>query len=139
MLRKVLAKERMTGAKMKANIPATLNPGTNREANQKHNPLITKENAPKLRILRGKDNKEIIGLIPALTMPMLAAAIKAAGKLAILTPEKMISTTNKLRVVAKIVKSELNIIVDSCIFWFLFNFLNPIQSSICNISRYIRS
>jgi len=115
-LRKVLTKERITGATMKANIPTTLNPGTTKEANQKHNPLTTKENAPKLRIFRGKDNKETTGLIPAFTIPMLAAAIKAAGKLAILTPEKMISTTNKLRVVAKIVKSDLNIIiVDSCI------------------------
>lgn len=37
------------GAKINANKPATLNPGTNREANQKQKPLTTKENAPKVQ------------------------------------------------------------------------------------------
>ena len=98
------------GAIIKASIPATLNPGTNTEASQKHKPLITKVNAPKLRIFRGRDNKDIIGLTPELTMPITNAAIKAAGKLAKFTPVKMISTTRRLKVVAKIVKNEPNII-----------------------------
>ena len=98
------------GATIKANKPATLNPGTKSEANQKHKPLITKENAPKLKILMGKDNKDITGLTATLMIPMTAAANKAAGKLAMLTPENIISTTNKLRAVAKMAKNEANII-----------------------------
>jgi hypothetical protein len=42
-------------------------------------------------------------------MPIAAAAIKAIGKLARLTPGKIISTTNKLRAVAIRVKSVPNI------------------------------
>ncbi len=110
LLRKVLTKERITGARIKANKSATLNPGTNNEANQKHKPLTTKENVPRLRILRGRDNKDITGLTPALTIPITNAAIKATGKLAIFTPGNIISTTKRLSAVAKIVKSEPNII-----------------------------
>ena len=110
LLRKVLTKDRIIGAKIKASKPETLNPGTKREANQKHKPLTTKENAPRLRILRGKDNKDITGLTPTLNNPITNAATKAAGKLAKFTPEKIISTTKRLSAVAKIVKSEPNII-----------------------------
>lgn len=110
LLIKVLTKDNKTGARMKANMPATLNPGTTNEASQKHNPLTTKENPPKVTILSGKDSRETTGLTPAFTTPMLAPAIKAAGKLAMLTPEKIISTTNRLRAVAKIDKSELTMI-----------------------------
>lgn len=95
---------------MKANNPATLNPGTSNAANQKHKPLITRVNAPKLKILIGNDRKDSTGLTPELIAPITTAAINAAGKLAMFTPEKIISTTNKLRAVAKIVKSEPNMI-----------------------------
>ena len=91
---------------MKDSRPATLNPGTKIEANQKHKPFTTKENAPKLRIVSGKDNKDIIGLIPAFTKPIPKAAIKAAGKLAKSTPGNTISTTKRLSAVANKVKSE---------------------------------
>lgn len=94
------------GATIKAIIPETLKPGTNSEANQKHRPLITSENPPKLRILSGRESKEITGLMPELTKPITSPAAIAAGKLAKLTPEKIMSTTKRLRAVAKIVNSE---------------------------------
>ena len=97
------------GATINAINPATLNPGTNREANQKHKPLMISENPPKVTILRGKDNKDNTGLIPALTTPILAPAINAAGKFARLTPGKIISTTKRLKAVARTDKSEPNI------------------------------
>ncbi len=97
------------GAKINAKNPATINPGTNREANQKHKPLTTKENAPKVKIVAGKERIEIMGLTPILTIPMIKAAAIAAGKLAKSTPGKIISTTNKLRAVASIVNSFPNI------------------------------
>jgi hypothetical protein len=110
LFKKVLTTDKITGAKIKAINPLTLKPGTRIEANQKHKPLTTNENAPKLRIFRGKDAKERIGLIPELTIPIAAAAIKAAGKFAKFTPGKIISTTNKLRAVANKVKSVANIV-----------------------------
>jgi hypothetical protein len=110
LLRKVLTAESSIGATIKAINPPTRKPGTNREANQKHRPFTTKENPPKVRILMGKDNKDTTGFTPALTRPILAPAIKAAGKLAMLTPGNMISTTKRLRAVAKTAKSEPNII-----------------------------
>ena len=96
----------MIGATIKAIKPATLNPGTNKEASQKHSPLMTSENAPKLKMFMGRESKEITGLTPPLISPITTAATKAAGKLAMLTPEKMISTTSKLRVVASIANKE---------------------------------
>ena len=107
---KVLTKESSTGARKKESKPTTLNPGTNNEASQKHNPFTTRENAPKLRMFIGRDSTEITGLTAALTTPMLAPAIKAAGKLAKFTPGKIMSTTKRLRAVAKMVKSEPNMI-----------------------------
>ena len=98
------------GATINAINPATLNPGTTSEANQKHKPLIINENAPKLRIFKGRDSIDNTGFRPEFTIPMLTAANRAAGKLAIFTPEKIISTTKRLKVVAKIVKNELNIV-----------------------------
>ena len=122
-----MTKDRITGAKIKANKPTTLKPGTKSEANQKHRPLTTKENAPRLRIFRGKDNKDIMGLTPVLINPITNAAIKAAGKLAIFTPEKIISTTRRLSAVARIVKSEPNIICQ---------FLNCLRKTKLIISFY---
>ena len=44
------------------------------------------EKPPKLRIFRGMDNVDKIGLIKALTPPIAAAAIKAAKKVDKFTP-----------------------------------------------------
>ena len=106
LLKKVLTKESITGANINDNKPTTLKPGTKIEANQKHKPLTTKENVPKLNIFSGKENNETTGLTPALITPILTPAISAAGKLAIFTPENIISTTKRLNAVVKIVKSE---------------------------------
>ena len=94
---------------IKASNPATLNPGTNKEASQKHKPLITKVNAPKLRILIGKDINDKNGLTALFIIPITTAATIAAGKFAKSTPGKIISTTNKLKAVANKVKSVPNI------------------------------
>jgi len=110
---KVLAIERITGAAIKAIKPATLKPGTKREASQKHKPLTTSENAPKLKMFKGRDSKEITGLMPELTAPITNPANIAAGKLAKLTPGKIISTTNKLSAVARTVKSEPNMFFET--------------------------
>ena len=83
----------------------------NKDASQKHKPLIIREKPPNVKMFRGKDSRDNTGLTPALITPMLTAAIRAAGKLAILTPEKIISTTKRLRVVARIAKSEPIIIL----------------------------
>jgi hypothetical protein len=99
----------MTGAKIKAIKPLTPNPGTKIDASQKHKPLTTREKVPKLKRLSGNDKTEIMGLIPELTKPIAVAAIKAAGKLANLTPGKIRSTTSKLKAVANKVKSVLSI------------------------------
>lgn len=106
---KVLTKDRIIGATTKATNPPTLKPGTTIEANQKHKPLTTKENAPKLKIFKGRESMETTGLIPVLTAPTTKPANMAAGKLSNLTPGKMISTTKRLSAVAKTVKSEPNI------------------------------
>jgi len=103
---KVFAIDRIIGAAMNAIRPATLKPGTNREASQKHKPLIINENAPKLRTFRGRESKDITGLIPELTPPITNPASIAAGKLARLTPGKIMSTTKRLSAVARTVKSE---------------------------------
>ena len=106
LVKKVLTKDKSTGAKINDNKPATLKPGTKIEANQKHKPFTTKENVPKLRILSGKDSKDITGLIPVLTTPIPNAAINAAGKLAKSTPGNIISTTKRLRAVDSNVNNE---------------------------------
>jgi hypothetical protein len=111
LLRNVLTIERITGARIKDTKPATLKPGTKRAANQKHKPLTTKEKVPKLKILRGRDNSDITGFTPELTKPITSAATKAAGKFAKFTPGKIISTTKRLKAVAKMVKNEPNIIL----------------------------
>jgi hypothetical protein len=95
------------GATIKAINPLTANPGTKIEASQKHKPLITSENEPKLTKLRGRDSADKAGLTEELTAPITTPAIRAIGKLASLTPGKIISTTNKLKAVASIVKSVL--------------------------------
>lgn len=113
LLRNVLAIERIMGAAIKAIRPETLKPGTNSDANQKHKPLITKENAPRLRMFKGKDKSESVGLTLELNKPITNPAIIAAGKLARLTPGKIISTTKRLRAVAKTVKNAPNIFIFS--------------------------
>ena len=105
----VLTKDRTTGARINAAIPCTPNPGTRTAASQKQKPLIINENAPKLTKFNGKDRVDKIGLIELLRKPIAAAAINAAGKLAISTPRKMISTTSKLSAVANTVKKVGNI------------------------------
>lgn len=111
----------MMGANRNANIPLTLNPGTRTDANQKHNPLTTKEKPPRVRIVIGKDKREMTGLTSALTAPMDNPAIKAEGKLAKLTPGKIISTTNKLRAVANNINKFPSIV-------FSYNFIKSILS-----------
>ena len=105
LLKKVLTKDKRTGARINASNPATLNPGTKTEASQKDTPLTTNENAPKLNKLSGRDRVDKIGLINELTAPMETAAIKATGNVARSTPGKTISTTSRLSAVASKVKS----------------------------------
>lgn len=88
---------------MKAIKPCTINPGTNRAANQKHRPLMTNENSPKLKKLIGSDNTDSTGRTVEFTPPTATAASKAAGKLAIVTPGTTKSTTSKPKAVAKVV------------------------------------
>jgi hypothetical protein len=106
----VLTKDKRTGARMKDKIPLTLNPGTKTEANQKHKPFTTKEKAPKLTKFSGIDRAKMAGLTAELTIPRPAAAKRAAGNVAKLTPGKIISTTNRLRAVASNVKRVPSII-----------------------------
>ena len=113
LLINVLAIERIMGAAIKAIRPETLKPGTNSDANQKHKPLITRENAPKLRIFKGKDRSESAGFTPELNKPITNPAIIATGKLANLTPGKIISTTRRLKAVANTVKNEPNMFIFS--------------------------
>jgi hypothetical protein len=100
--KKVLTTERTIGPTMKASNPLTTKPGTRIEANQKQRPLITSAKAPKVMIVRGRERREMRGLIKALIAPIAAAAMRAIGKLAITTPLNRISTTNKPRAVANI-------------------------------------
>jgi hypothetical protein len=67
---------------------------------------IANEKPPKLKIFRGMDNVDKIGLIKALTPPIAAAAIKAAKKVDKFTPGTTKSTTNKLRAVATNVNND---------------------------------
>ena len=108
---KVLAKERITGPTKNARIPFTTNPGVKAAANQKQNPLITRENAPKVIKFSGKENNDSTGLIEPFIKPITKPAIKADGKFARLTPGSTISTISKLNAVARVVKNRLNIIV----------------------------
>jgi hypothetical protein len=104
----VLTNDNTTGPRIKANRPLTLNPGTNTEASQKHRPLITSENAPKLMMLSGNDRVDKIGRTAELKKPRTKAAIIAAGKFAKSTPGTIKSTTSKLRAVANNVKKVPN-------------------------------
>jgi hypothetical protein len=101
---RVFVKDKITGATINATSPCTAKPGTNTDASQKQKPLITREKAPKVTRLMGKDKAEKMGLTEPLINPTTRAAIIAAGKLAILTPGKIISTTSKLKAVANTVK-----------------------------------
>lgn len=56
-----------------------------------------RENAPRLRKLSGNDRADKTGLTEPLIKPMVTAAIKAAGKLAMLTPGTTKSTISKLK------------------------------------------
>jgi hypothetical protein len=75
------------------------------DASQKHTPLTTRENSPKLKKLSGIDKVDRTGLADELTTPIAIAAIKAAGKVAILTPGTTRSTRSRLRAVASQVKN----------------------------------
>jgi hypothetical protein len=103
-LRNVFTTDRAIGARIKASKPCTLNPGTKIDANQKHRPLTTIENSPKLKKLSGMDKVDKTGLTEELTNPIERAAIKAAGNVAILTPGTAKSTRSRLRAVARAVK-----------------------------------
>jgi hypothetical protein len=105
---KVLAKDKTTGPRIKPRIPWTLNPGAKNAANVKHTPFTIRENAPKLRKLSGKDKVDRIGLTEPLIKPITKAAIKAAGKLAILTPGTIKSTISRLKAVASVIKKVPN-------------------------------
>jgi hypothetical protein len=107
---KVLAKDITTGARKKAIIPLTANPGVKAAANQKQNPFTTRENAPNVNKLIGKESVEITGLIAPFTKPITKPAIIAVGKLARFTPGTTMSTISKLNAVANVVKNMLNII-----------------------------
>ena len=109
----MLAIERMIGATINAIKPETLNPGTKREANQKQRPLTIRENPPRLKMFKGKDRIDKTGFTPEFTKPIAKPAIIATGKLARLTPGKMMSTTKRLSAVAKTVNNEPNIFFDS--------------------------
>jgi len=89
---------------MKAISPFISKPGARIEASHRQNPFTTKEKIPKVRNVIGKDKAVRIGLMKALTSPMITPAINAEGKLAIFTPGTMISTISRLNAVAKIVK-----------------------------------
>ncbi|RUR78274.1 hypothetical protein PCC6912_36160 [Chlorogloeopsis fritschii PCC 6912] len=97
----MLDKDRTTGPKRKAISPCTLNPGTKAATSQKQMPLTMSENAPNDKKLSGKDKVDKTGFTDPLTAPITTAAIKAAGKLAILTPGTTKSTINKLKAVIK--------------------------------------
>lgn len=88
---------------MKASKPLTTKPGTNKDANQKHMPLTTSENSPRVKKLIGKDRTERTGRIAELTTPTATAANNAAEKLAMSTPGTTKSTTSKPSAVAKVV------------------------------------
>lgn len=106
---KVFAKDNTTGPSIKAAMPCTPKPGTSAAANQKQKPLTISEKPPNVAKFKGSDKVDTIGLIELLIKPITKAAIMAAGKLAITTPRKSISTTSKLNAVARTVKNAGNI------------------------------
>ena len=87
-----------------------MNPGTNRVANQKQNPLIIREKLPRESSVMGSENSCISGLIELLINPMEMAAKIATGKVAIATPGTKKSTTIKLIAVTNVVRTNPNII-----------------------------
>jgi len=107
---KVLAKDRITGPRRKPIIPLTEKPGTSTDANQKQKPLTMSENAPNERKLSGRERADRTGLKEPLIRPIAKPAIKAAGKLAILTPGTTKSTINRLKAVARAVNNGVNIV-----------------------------
>ena len=79
-------------------------------ASQKQIPFTTKENNPRVRMLRGKDKTDKTGLTDELTKPTAIAAKMAAGNVAISTPGTARSTTSRLNAVAKMVRKKLSIV-----------------------------
>lgn len=73
--------------------PATSNPGTNFEASQNINALITNENNPSVKMVSGSDNTSTNGRIKAFTSPITTAAINALGKELTETPGTKYATT----------------------------------------------
>jgi hypothetical protein len=109
LFKKVLTKDRTTGPRMIAKTPFTEKPGTSTAANQKQSPLTTNENNPKVRMFKGRDKIETVGLIKELTKPTAKPAIKAAGNVAIFTPGTTRSTISRLKAVANVVRKNPSI------------------------------
>lgn len=68
--------------KTAAQNPPTSKPLIILEANKTNNPLITKVNRPRVKILIGKVTKTKIGLMTALIKPKISAIHNEAQKLA---------------------------------------------------------
>jgi hypothetical protein len=110
-VKRVFPAAKITGASRKANIPCTPKPGTRNAAKAKQIPLMTRVNPPNVTKFRGSDKTEITGLTKALINPITAPEINATGKLAITTPLKRMSTTNKLKAVTSMDKRTPTIIL----------------------------
>ncbi|OIP71090.1 MAG: hypothetical protein AUK48_12935 [Oscillatoriales cyanobacterium CG2_30_44_21] len=103
-MRKVLQKDRTIGARINAQKPLIVNPGTIIDANHSNMPLRMNENNPRVMKVSGRDKTCRIGLIKALTKPMTTAASNAEGKLAMSTPGTIRSTTRSPKAVASMVR-----------------------------------
>jgi hypothetical protein len=103
LFKNVLAKDKTIGARINAISPFIAKPGARIEANHRQNPFTTKEKIPRVKKVIGKDKAVRIGLMKALTNPMITPATSAEGKLAISTPGTTMSTTSRLNAVAKTV------------------------------------
>jgi hypothetical protein len=129
-----LTKDRITGPKINANMPCTVNPGTNNEASQKQTPFTISENAPKLRKLSGRDKVDKIGFTEEFTKPIATAAMIAAGNVAMSIPGTARSTTSRLRAVASQVK-KIPIIVFPQLYRYKNNVNGKIASRLTTIFR----
>ena len=109
----MLTSDRTIGPKINARIPLTINPGISTEASQKHRPLTTRENSPRVKIFNGNDKVDRIGRINELINPIAIAASRGTAKLSVAksTPGTAKSTISKLRAVASQVKTTLIILI----------------------------
>lgn len=113
LLRKVLANDKITGARINSRMPLTLNPGVTAAASEKQIPFTTRENKPSVKKLTGRVSSDRIGFTKALTKPIATPAIKADGNDAMLTPGSRMSTTSRLRAVDRTTKKYPNIFSSS--------------------------